>query len=191
MAKQMSFFKDPRKKTKLWWIQKQHNYGGSLKYRKVPRPFDSKKLTHAVFKANLGPAIWFTKSQRSIRRLLSKTAARYDVKIKDSAINKDHIHLVFYTKHREDQVRFLRLFAAEMGRKYKEIRKRLGINQQRQFWVERPFTRLVSWGRKSLERVHNYLKKNRDEAAGYVPYAPRRHRLSDFLQNWQRGFDSA
>jgi hypothetical protein len=45
---QLSLFKPPRKNTKLWWITEQHSYGGSMNYRKVARPFDSKKLTHAV-----------------------------------------------------------------------------------------------------------------------------------------------
>src|SRR5262245_14301415 len=111
MGKQLSLFKDPRKNTKLWWIRKRHVYGGSLNYRKVERPFDSKKLTHAVFKARLGPAIWFTRSQRSIHRLIETIANRYGIRIQDEAIAQDHIHLVFYTKHREDQVRFLRLLA--------------------------------------------------------------------------------
>src|SRR4051812_14464359 len=121
VIKQLQLIKDPRKNTKLWWIEKQHTYGGSLNYRKVKRPFDSKKLTHTVFKANLGTAIWFTRSQQSIQKLVRSIAERYDVRIKDLAINKDHIHIVFYTKHRENQINFLRLLAAELGRKYKAI----------------------------------------------------------------------
>ena len=49
-SKQLSFYKDPRKGTKIWWIKKQTTYGGSFDYRKVERPFDSKKLVHVVLK---------------------------------------------------------------------------------------------------------------------------------------------
>jgi hypothetical protein len=184
MPKQLSLLKDPRKNTKLWWIQKHHVYGGSINYRKAPRPFDSKKLTHAVFKAKLGPAIWFTRSQKSILELLDGAAVRYGIRIKDVAINKDHIHLVFYTKQRASQIRFLRFFAAEMGRKYKIIHRRFGISQSNPLWTARPFTRLVSWGKKSLVRLQAYLKKNRDEVMGFIEYQPRRHALSRFLSRW-------
>lgn len=98
--KQLSLFKEPRKNTKLWWVQKQNTYGGSLNYRKVARPFDSKKLTHSVFKANIGSALWFTRSQRSIEKLLIQIAERYQIRLKDWAINKDHIHLLFSAKRR-------------------------------------------------------------------------------------------
>lgn len=184
MARQLSLLKDPRKNTKLWWIKKQYTYGGSMNYRKVPRPFDSKKLTHAVFKAKLGPAVWFTRSRNSIGHLLKNVASKYGVKIKDVAINKDHIHVVFYTKHRRGQALFLRLVAAEIGRKYKLIRERFGIRRSGKLWVARPFTRLVSWGRKSLQRVQAYLMKNRNEAMGFIEYRPRRHPLNVFLRQW-------
>jgi REP element-mobilizing transposase RayT len=187
-AKQLSLFKDPRKDTKLWWIKKQSTYGGSLEYRKVARPFDSKKLTHAVFAARTGTVLRFTKSTQSILKIIDKTAQKCGVKIKDIAVNHDHIHLLFYSKCRAAQIRFLRYFAAEMGRKYKKLRKAFAVGSKMQFWRTRPFTRLVSWGRKSLEIVHKYIRKNREEALGFVEYEPRNHRLSQFLKKWQPSF---
>src|SRR5262249_9601626 len=100
MAKQLQLIKDPRTKTKLWWIKKQHSYGGSLNYRKVARPFDSKKLVHTVFKAKLGRSIWFTRWEKEIGKILRDTAHRYDIKLRDYAINKDHIHVESYTEQR-------------------------------------------------------------------------------------------
>jgi REP element-mobilizing transposase RayT len=189
-AKQLSLFKDPRKDTKLWWIKKQSTYGGSLEYRKVARPFDSKKLTHAVFAARTGTALRFTKSTQSILKLIDKAALKCRVKIKDIAVNHDHIHLLFYSKRRAAQILFLRYFAAEMGRKYKKLRKAFGVSGKTQFWRSRPFTRLVSWGRKSLAIVRKYIRKNREEALGFVEYGPRKHRLSQFLKNWSSSFQS-
>ena len=183
--KQLSLFKDPRKKTKLWWIVKQTTYGGDLNYRKVARPFDSKKLTNAVFKSQLGTALRFTRSQLSIRKLLERVATACDVKIKDVAINHDHIHLLFAAKTKENQTRFLRLFAAEMGRKYKSLMRKFGIKKNGSMWKHRPFTRLVSWGKSSLDRVRDYFEKNRQEAAGLVEYMPRDHQLVVFLKQWK------
>ncbi|PIT99043.1 MAG: hypothetical protein COT74_12445 [Bdellovibrionales bacterium CG10_big_fil_rev_8_21_14_0_10_45_34] len=190
--KQLSLIKEPRRNTKLWWIEKQHQYGGALNYRKVARPFDQFKLIHAVFKARLGKNIWFTKSQISIARLLEASAKRYHVKIRDKAINNDHIHLLIepvrslpYEEARREFLKFLRFFAAQMARKYEDIHKRLGLRKSKQFWLERPFTRLVGWGRRTLTNIHNYFEKNRNEAAGFVAYTPRKHRLSRFLRAWE------
>lgn len=190
MAKQLQLIDDPRKKTKLWWIRKQYAYGGSMNYRKVARPFDSKKLTHAVFKAKLGKGIWFTRSQKYILELLNQVAQRYHIKVREVAVNKDHIHIVFYTKKRANQVGFLRFFAADMGRKYARIHRRFGIKSST-IWIARPFTRLVSWGKRSRLALDNYLKKNRDEAMGFVEYAPRKHALNRFLRLWQVSLNSA
>jgi len=189
-AKQLSLIKDPRSETKLWWIQKQHTYGGELNYRKVARPFDSKKLTHAVLKARLGNSLRFTRSQSSIRKVIADVASKYAVKIKDIAINHDHIHLLFSAGHRVGQVRFLRLLAAELGRKYKTLRRKFGIRLKGSLWLHRPFTRLVPWAKKSLEGVLNYFRKNRDEVLG-LPYEPRQHRLSQFLSKRRKSRKAA
>lgn len=187
-AKQQSLIKDPRRKTKLWWIVKQTTYGGSMNYRKVRRPFDSKKLTHAVFKARLGKSNGFHRNQRVVREVLQIAERRYGIKREDLAIHHDHIHVLFYTKLREAQIRFLRFVSAELGRRFKTM---IGTPKG-SLWVNRPFTRLVGWERKSLERVKNYIARNRDEVMGFVPYTPRKHRLSDFLAQWeQQAFSSA
>lgn len=190
-AKQLSFFKDPRKNTKRWWIAKQGVYGGSLNYRKVARPFDKKKLSHAVLKGRVAGEVRFTKFEPEVRRLAFEAAARYGVKIKDLAVNTDHIHLLFYTKSREAQASFLRLFAANMGRKFKALRKHFGF-AKRPLWIGRPFTRLVSWGRRSVQNVQQYIKRNRREAIGFLDYKPRAHALTTFLNRWSTvGWSSA
>lgn len=112
-AKQLSLLKDPRKNTKLWWIQKHHVYGGSLNYRKVARPFDSKKLNHVVFKADLGVALGFNRFEKAVREIIQKCAARYGVRVHELAVNVDHLHILTFSKSRESQTRFLRLVAAE------------------------------------------------------------------------------
>lgn len=156
-----------------------------MNYRKVARPFDSKKLTHAVLKARLGSSLRFTRREISIRKVIADVAAKYAIKVKDIAINYDHIHLLFSALRRKDQIRFLRLLAAELGRKYKALRKKFGVRLKGSMWLHRPFTRLVSWGKRSLERVQNYLSKNRREASGLIEYEPRQHRLTKFLNQWE------
>ena len=188
-VKQLSLIKDPRKNTKLWWIKKQNTYGGSFNYRKVERPFDSKKLVHVVFKAKLGKGIYFTKSQKSIENLIKIVTEKYQVKIREKSINKDHIHLLVWTNHRDHFLKFLRLFSAEMGRGYKEIFKRFGLTKTKSLWIARPFTRLVSWGKTSQEIVIKYIQKNTKEVLGFVEYTPRRHRVNVFIKKWNEQID--
>jgi REP element-mobilizing transposase RayT len=191
IRKQQSFFKETRKETKKWWVEEQHCYGGSLDYRKCARPVDSKSLMHTVFKAELGYGIWFTRSQRSIEKLLKESAYRYDIKIKAFSIQKNHIHVLTYhgktgnhVEAKENFANFLRYFAAEMGRKYKKIFQQFGGSSGISLWAHRPFTRIVKWGTKSLNAVVNYIKKNTLEALGVIEYSPRRHKLNQFLQTW-------
>ncbi len=188
---QKSFFKEARKSTLRWWVEKQFVYGGSLNYRKVERPFDSKKLVHVVLKARLGKAIWFTRSEKSIAQLLKQAAFRYNLKVKSFSIQKDHIHLLVYPKSflsplkaRKNFQNFLRFFSAEMGRKYKRIMRILGLHQTRNLWVSRPVTRLVSWGKKSLKAILKYIQKNTLEALGFIEYSSRNHKINQFLKKF-------
>ena len=189
--KQTSLFKKPKTNTKKWWVEEQNVYGGDLNYRKTSRPFDSKKLIHVVFKANLGKAIYFTRSQKSILELIMSSLYRYNLKLKSFSIQRDHIHLLCYSnsqvspmKAQEEFKNFLRFFSSEMGRKYKAIFKRFGISESKSLWVKRPFTRLVSWGKKSFLKVIEYIEKNTQEALGLVEYTPRDHALNKFLKKW-------
>lgn len=191
VAKQLSLLKNPRRNTKLWWIVKQTTYGGSLNYRKVPRPFDRKKLVHVVLKARLGRALWFTRFSRIHREIIENAADRYNVTLKDLAIHHDHFHLLYSAKSRELNVQFLRFLSAEIGRQHARLRRQIGLKSQK-LWVQRPFSRLVSWGRRSVQSVLNYIHRNRQEALGFVEYTPRNHRFGHFLAQWEKqSFSSA
>lgn len=189
---QLSLIKKPRKNTKLWWIEEKKVYGGSLNYRKIKRPFDKSKLNHVVFKARLGSGIWFTKSQKSIANLLRSSARRYRIDLKSFGVCRDHIHVLTWGGDQSSQVKFLRFFSAEMGRKYGHIFDRFGLKKRRNLWLQRPFSRQVSWGKKSLAKITNYIKKNRDEALGFIQYTSRKDRgLSAFLEMWAVRFNDA
>ena len=54
-------------------------------------------------------------------------------------------------------------------------------------WQQRPFTRLVSWGTKSLKAILGYIQKNELEVTGQQSYEPRNHALNKFLDQWSYG----
>jgi REP element-mobilizing transposase RayT len=183
--------KDPRRNTKLWWIKKQTTYGGAMNYRKVARPFDTKKLVHVVLKARVGSQTRFTKSTKSIEALIHRATQRYQFRCHDLAVNTNHIHLLIYGKSRANLAKLLRFIAAEMGRVYKSILKQSGVRKTKSLWVARPFTRLVSWSRRSLQIVKKYIRKNRLEVLGFIAYQPRNHSLNVFLSKWNQQFSTA
>lgn len=185
MGKQLSLIKEPRRKTKRWWIVKQTTYGGSLNYRKVARPFDRRKLVHAVFKSDVGRSLSFSRFSRLNRQLILQATTRYGVRIRDISIHHNHIHLLYSAGTKEINSRFLRLISAQLGRRYARFRNQLGF-KTKGLWIQRPFTRLVSWGRKSLVLIQAYFKKNRAEALGFIPYQPRNHGLQTFLALWEK-----
>ncbi len=168
--------------TLRWWVQEKQNYGGEFHYRKLPRPYDQKKLVHVVFKARVGSGIYLTSSSRSISKLLLETAQRYGVNIKNFVINKDHIHILCWNKIRTDFIHFLRFFSAQMGRVYKKIYARFGVSKPHSLWLTRPFTRLVSWGKKSVKIIQNYIEKNRSEVNGTAVYTDREGHLVEFIK---------
>jgi hypothetical protein len=116
MARQLSLFKSPRRNTKLWWIVKKTTYGGSLNYRKVARPFDRRKLVHAALKARLGRSMWFSGFSSVHIKTIRQAALRYQIQLKDVAVQKDHIHLLYSAKSRALNAKFLRFLSCEIGR---------------------------------------------------------------------------
>ena len=66
----------------------------------------------------------------------------------------------------------------------------LQIKKTDALWIERPFTRLVSWAKQPLNAVKNYIHRNRQEVMGFLPYKVRDHALNRFLAKWT-GFSSA
>lgn len=183
-AKQFSLLKEPRKNTKKWWVTKHSTYGRSLNYRKLARPFDSKKLAHVVFKARISGHTSLRKHEQNIKIILHNSAERYNVQIKSFSIQKDHLHVLIYTKYKEAYSRFLRLFSANVGRYYAKLFRSWGARKSKNIWVARPFTRLVSFKKRELNSVLNYIRRNSLEALGFISYIPRRHNINLFVKHW-------
>ncbi len=71
-----------------------------------------------------------------------------------------------------------------MGRMYAGFKKMLRVPKN-PLWSARPFTRLVSWGKNSVDRLRRYFGQNRDEVLGFIEYKPRVHALNAFMAKWK------
>lgn len=170
-----------RKNTLIYRLQKKQIYGGSINYRKIRRPLSTQKSIHVVFKINdkaYRETGGFRKETAQINRRLAKLSHKFQIKTYKHAINSNHIHLICRTKSVERFSHFLRAFTGSIALYFK-----IKYQVTASFWLGRPFTRLVSWGRE-FKNVCTYIAKNFKEVVGFVPYSPRKHSGYKFIEQW-------
>ena len=165
-------------------FKKQLSFGGSLlkhSHAKVARPLSSKQALHIVLRSDFAQGERsLLKHERVIRNMLLKQGRRHGVKVYRVANAGNHLHLlVRFTKRRGLQ-NFLRgscgliarkVLGAERGQakksKSSSPRNTNLIPTSPRFWSQRPFTRIVSWGR-DFDSVLAYVKLNSLEALGFL-----------------------
>ena len=142
----MSFLKNYKKE-----------FGGQLLIgkRKGRRPLSTKHPIHLVLRSELSGV--FNPGNRSLERLLRKTAEKFHIKIYDFALNWSHIHLVIRIRDRKDYVGFIRVITSLLV-------QHLG---KKRIFTLRPFTRVMSWG-KDFQTALSYQVLNQLEALGFV-----------------------
>lgn len=161
------------------------HFGGSLLKgnAKSKRPLSTKHAIHLVMKSRYPAG---TKSMLAgehagtIDRLLRRQAKACGVRIYHFVNVGNHLHLVVRIQSGKLFSRFLRagtgLIARQVmkqqrgrGRKFLDTDpgpRRSGCSGRgspAKFWMARPFTRLISWGR-DYQRVAAYMEKNRSQA---------------------------
>lgn len=185
--KQLSFLKpSPRQ------------FGGSLLRGnpKEKRPLPVKGTLHLVLKSEraFGARSMLAKSHvTQIDLLVRKQAAACGVKIYHFVNVGNHLHLVVRIQSRVFYRRFIRSVSGLIARLVlkkergpqnpKENEKSIGKKSRKfVFWVARPFTRLVIWGR-DYNNLSKYIKKNRVQADRFGS------RVSKSLGDSVPGFD--
>lgn len=179
--KQLSFFGSGLKPVAL-------QFGGALLKGnpKEKRPLTLKTPLHLVLKSQkaFGPSSMLTKAHaKKIDQLVRKQAAACGVKIYHFVNVGNHLHLVVRLQDRRLYRVFIRavsgliarqVLGTERGPKSEaqelsadiEVTSELTSEvktQKTQFWVARPFTRLVTWG-PDYKGLTLYMKKNQAQA---------------------------
>lgn len=161
-------------------FKKQLSFGGSLlklSHAKTARPLSSKQALHVVLRSEFGQGSRsLLKHERVIRNTLLKQGRRHGVKVYRVANAGTHLHLlVRFTKRRGLQ-NFLRgscgliarkVMGTERGRAQTPFPDKSLQPKRIRFWSQRPFTRVVSWGR-DFDSVLAYVKLNSLEALGFL-----------------------
>ena len=127
---------------------------------------------HTIFRAApLSPSFCLPKNARIIGETLRELSERFHVGIREYSINSNHVHALTVAKTRHGYSSFLRAFSGIVAMKLTGAKK--GSALMRDFWLTRPWSRIVSWGR-DLTRVVVYIIRNRFESLGLIPYTARK-----------------
>jgi REP element-mobilizing transposase RayT len=133
--------------------------GEDLKgHRKTQRPLSVKTPLHLVLKSETQRI--FQPQNASLRRLIFETAWKFEITIRELAVNWNHIHLIIQIKDRKDYVRFIRALTSKLAQAARKVNPKAG-----KLFSLRPYSRIVSWGR-DFENAIEYLYKNIEEAFG-------------------------
>lgn len=139
------------------------------KKRKIARPIATKRPMHLVFRARR--SLLHGKA-RAILSLQQRLAKRNDLTIYSSSNNGNHLHLVVRGKHRAGIRNFMRVFAGQVAQLVTGAVK--GKAAVESFWELPVWSRIVEWG-KAFYKVLAYVRMNQLEAAGVIPYTPRKN----------------
>jgi REP element-mobilizing transposase RayT len=148
-------------------------FGGSrLKSNpKVERPLCSKRAIHLVLKSNwaMGSFSMLQRyNSRKIDFIIRMAAEKCSIKIYHLVNVGNHLHLVFKLKDVNDYPRFIRAITGMIARHVLRRERGPSLTPKKnlrrvKFWLARPFTRIITWGR-DYNHVHQYMEKNTKDA---------------------------
>ncbi len=168
---QISFFKEkiPR------------HFGGLLLKgnAKVARPISTKEPIHLVLKSAYAvgtQSMLQTYNVKRIDKIIRSHAKLCRIRIYHLVNVGNHLHLVIKLDDRKLFAKFVRTITGLIARHVlkKERGPQNSDNKTKKnrysFWVARPFTRLISWG-KDYKFVARYIKKNNNQAKRhFIPW---------------------
>lgn len=133
--------------------------------RKEARPLSTKNPLHLILKSEKARGIFsFINHRSSIESAIAKTSVRFKIKVYDKSVNNNHIHLVISFKSRANYKAWIRTLTAEIVRIIARKTKKI----LREFFTQRPYTKIISWGRQ-FKTVLEYQVLNQMEYFGLRP----------------------
>ena len=148
-------------------------FGGDLLkgVRKLARPISTKLSMHTTMRASgVGSSFLLTKNARVIRQAIGTLSKRHGVRVYESSVNSNHLHLLTRSRTREGYRSFLRALSGIIAMRLSGAKK--GAALIKKFWASRPWSRIVSWGR-AFKIACEYVIRNQMESTGQIAYVPR------------------
>lgn len=170
-SKQLSFFGD----------RPQSRYLAEPCSKGIPRrPISTKAPIHLVLKSKFafGPRSMLQRyNVNKIEEIVHKQAKKCGLRIYYFVNVGNHLHLVIKVHDRKGYAKFIRALSGliarhvlkkERGPTKDQLNDENRVSRKMSFWVARPFTRLIAWGR-DYNHVARYMEKNRDQSRGGRP----------------------
>lgn len=153
-------------------VRKIHGGETRIGKRKEARPIATKKRMHLTLRSSraTGKLSLFTR-RKEIQSILLAFGKRFDVRVFEQSNNGNHLHLVVQARTRGGFKRFLMAISGRIAQLMTRARKSTPLLGR--FWDHLPFTRILEWGN-DLRNALKYVEMNQLEAAGVIPYRPRR-----------------
>jgi len=161
--------------------------------RKKKRPFSSGHALHVTLRSELarGPySLLGSKHRTWLKEYIPRLARKTSVRLHHFAVQGSHIHLVLRAREKHLFHSFLRALGGRIPRRILGAEK--GRPKHVRFWVGRPYSRVLSWGREFWS-VMRYVERNILEQLGAIPYIARsikldaryRERVSESLRRYR------
>ncbi len=156
-------------------------FGGALLKgnAKIARPLSTKEAVHLVLKSAQAigtKSMLHTYNVSKIDEIIRTHSRLCRIRIYHLVNVGNHLHLVIKLDDRKEFSKFIRVITGLIARHVlKSQRGAAGESkaagyEKNQFWVARPFTRLIAWGR-DYEHITRYMKKNINDAKrGFIPW---------------------
>jgi REP element-mobilizing transposase RayT len=161
----------PRKGSQLSMIPETKKvFGGSLLKgnAKEKRPVSTKHPMHIVLrslKAKGNKSFLNYRNRKKVDGIVFKQAKRFGIEIWHYENVGNHLHLTVRVRHRQSFLSFLKAISGLIARFIMGCEKGSPMNDT--FWDARPFTRIVDWGKRSIQTLKQYMHKNRLQALGF------------------------
>lgn len=145
-------------------------FGGSLLKKSNPkkaRPISIKNPMHLVLKSSVAKGNFSMRrgnKYKLIELLVKRQAKKWGIKIYRFENVHNHLHLLFRGTHRKYIQGFIRSVTGIIPRLILGAQK--GAAKGIKFWDQRPFTRIVTWGR-DYKNLLRYMDKNKLQALGF------------------------
>ena len=145
--------------------------------RNKARPFHHSQALHITMRSDIavGPLSMTCPPIRVwVRSYIPRLARRLGGRLYHFSNCGNHLHMVGKFESRAALASFLRAASGMIARKV--LRSEKGSAATLKFWTERPFSRLVTWGRE-FKSVVLYVHRNFLESTGRLMYIPRDRRV--------------
>jgi REP element-mobilizing transposase RayT len=169
--------------------QRMKSFGGSLLkcgHARTARPLSSKDFTHIVLKSDLAKKteksdLRMIKKRHQVENIIKTDIHNFGIRVHKLAVASNHIHILISFKNRRKYFAWIRRITGLIARLMLQKERGLALEKHQiqkksknklSFWSQRPFTRIVSWGR-DYKTVFNYIEKNILQALGFGSYVPR------------------